>query len=253
MNSELSFIWFLVALFHDLGYYYEDENSTSAEDPEFDFGVGHLPVPQFIPCVYKRYLTYRKHKDHGIRGGCQLFESLEKNHLAGMKNVFTLCNWGSYNQKSYRYVSCVVITHNIWFARERESCSKILQDYQKYGLSELVLSSDIDEKGIYKEYPYSFEKYPLLFFFCLIDSIDPPKCKPQTSAPMISFDNDSKVLTIKTENSKYAETIKGLNSWLCPVSCTKDDKSRCTLRIHFEKPSALSTDTVQESFKCHCR
>lgn len=75
-------------------------------------------------------------------------------------------------------------------------------------MQELVLEDD-------KDYRIKFEGYPLFFFFCLVDVLEPTKNTAFFSNVKITLQN--RKISISTNDKTYSKAIMGLNEWLIPV------------------------------------
>ena len=231
-SIDFAFIWFLICLFHDLGYIKEadSENFKHSLKDEVE-SLKYLPlrraagVPKFYKKIYKNYLDYTAtklyHVDHGIYGGLTLFKDLceiraRKETEKRNQNDNIDLYWGKDLIKVYNYAAWIILAHNIWFAttpRDRDQ-------YEKHNLSELIVTSP----GNYK---ISCSKHPLLFLFCLVDTLEPQKkilCKDllnsiswgvKRNSLYISFAKDIKNCSKITA---YKKSISELNNWLTPTS-----------------------------------
>lgn len=222
---EFSFIWFLICLFHDLGY--SIENHRNYRDFE-DFISGKVKyflnervgVPALYENVFKNYFNYRlnsdkdflRKPDHGICGGIILFNKLNDILLKKQKNKKS--QGLSWNQKLiniYRYSSWVILSHNIFFIPKGHEDENV---YKANNLDELIL--DQNEPPKIKLTQHSF-----LHLFCLVDTLDPIKT-------FDSFENLNKVKFEIVENKiildvvddklrdKYFDKVSTLKQWLIP-------------------------------------
>lgn len=166
-KDKFSYIWFLCCLFHDLGYAIEKNN-------KYD---GKLNIPSKnrvlgIPKIYSKknielYKCYRycicNKKDHGIYGGSIFYDEMYK--LRKEKQQYDQSMyWGKDLEQAFANAAWVIICHNIFFVNKDSSDAK---QYESCGLNDFILNKN--------ERKIKFDKHPLLFFFCLIDSIEPLK------------------------------------------------------------------------------
>jgi len=235
---EFSFIWFLICLFHDLGYVIEDkkhpENFESYIKGKVKYFLNKsVGVPPVYKKTFKDYFDYRlKSKDkninkpdHGIIGGILLFNKL--NDILKKKQKNNNSKGLSWNKKLiniYRFTSWIILSHNIFFIRKGNSVS-VEKEYRKYNLHDLIL--DKTEKS-----KIDLEKYPFLYFFLLVDSIDPIKTfdKYENLNDLKIECVDNKIL-INVDNDilqeKYFNKVEALKDWLIPD--IKIDKNRITI------------------------
>lgn len=169
--DDLQFLWFHICLYHDLGYSKEDKSVKSGID--FCWASKHKlgtrsGVPELYERIYKNYFTYRKIEckvtDHGIYAGLKMYEDLliiYKQHPGWNRNLELL----------YNVASWVVLAHNIWYAKDTDRINCDL--FRKYHLEELILETDLH--GVPVKYPILLSAHPVLFLFCLVDTIEPMK------------------------------------------------------------------------------
>lgn len=247
IDQQFIFVWFLVYMFHDLGYVYENQLKETTIDGallkeakrlrnKFPWFIkkyikenliirlkyGKETIPTHYEAIVKNYLKYRGNRDHGILGGICFATEVAK--LREQKYKYARDDeqkrWKPELDKLYYYVGWRICCHNIWYKRICESSIQEFIDYANAGLSPLILGNEKEKNGIYKEYPISSVNHPLFFFFCLVDTIEPTKiCGgiPHNMTFDITNDNNNNyVLKISCpDNSDYIEKIsKSLNSWL---------------------------------------
>ena len=233
-NVQFSYIWFLISLFHDLGYSYE--NGKGVKYKSLKNFIRHqsarrklgncIGIPQIYGAIHEKYFLYRISKqnknDHGICAAhvlhndlCEIREELEQEH-----NPDTHVSWKKSLEKVYNYASWIILAHNMWYVKVNDNNAKC---YQCYGLDELILCKD--------EYKISLEKYPFLFLFCLVDSIEPLKrIKDITLLDKLFLEIDDKKqkLILKSElkcacHERVIEQAKDMNNWLTPVEEAEDE------------------------------
>lgn len=202
IKSELPYIWFLATLFHDLGYNAEKSEEVT-ELPCFSPETNIVFVPQFYTGVYKKYYEYRKNKEHGIYGGIRFIQDMFNIRKSNEHNIMSNRYWGKELEKIYSNVGWIIIAHNIWFKSRDELYNG---DYAE--MQELVLDDD-------KDYKIKFEEYPLFFFFCIVDVLEPTKHTTIFSKVNITLEN--RKIIISTNDKAYSKAIMGLNKWLTPV------------------------------------
>lgn len=222
---EFSFIWFLICLFHDLGYSIENHKNFRNFD---DFISGKVKyflnervgVPALYENVFKNYFNYRlkSHKDflrkpdHGICGGIILFNKLNDILLKKQKNKKSEgLLWNQKLINIYRYSSWVILSHNIFFIVKGHEDENI---YKENNLDKLILDQNEAPK-------IKLTKHSFLHLFCLVDTLDPIKT-------FDSFENLNNVILEIEENKitlevvdnnlreKYFGKVNTLKQWLIP-------------------------------------
>lgn len=237
-DAPFAYIWFLICMFHDFGYKFENMRSTTPHKfstftdlvkatsiSEGDSMLAHITgVPKFYTNMIEPYFNYRKYEmgklDHGICGGMVLYRDLcnirkkkEEQETQAFKNGF----WKPSLEQIFSYAASVVICHNMFF----ESNDSVL--YKKYGLTGLM-----KDEG---EYPIKLEECPIFFLFCLVDSIEPIKVvKNVNLLKRITLEITDRTIKFDTTlTCGCADILKknftSLNSWLCKVE---------NLTIHLE-------------------
>ena len=229
-EHDFAFIWFLITLFHDLGYAEEDKGrksrfgKTMASKLKLEQIDG---VPSLYEKVYLDYFCYIKkvHKktDHGIYAGLTMYKVL--------CDINRIKEWDEGIERLkplYNLASWVVLSHNIWFVKDTDidNC-KI---YQKYRLEQLILKTNTNNgQNEIANYPIKLSQHPLLFLFCLVDLIEPMKrigC--MDCCDKIDFRITKNKLIIEsnldcTSGKKYIENIASANDWL--IKTKKNDNT----------------------------
>lgn len=193
-KADISFpyVWFMIALFHDSGYTFEEENKIRCiqsfkDEYEIKFPLKNaVGVPKFMSKVYEKYFVYKfdttlmeniRKPDHGILAGLLLYDRLTKIYYKNKElvngddcgfrtedglfwskkllNIYNLCSW-------------VVLSHNIFYVRKGIDRDADIRLYETSDLSELVLEENQDSH-------IKLSKYPFLFLLCLVDTIEPYK------------------------------------------------------------------------------
>lgn len=223
-EDDFPFLWFLICLFHDLGY--SDENKGKESNINHHWACENKikvsdGIPQSLINTYLNYFIYRKIEhsktDHGIYAGLKMFPDLceireKMSALNQGKDV-----WRKELIPLYKLASSVVLVHNMWFAKDTdtETCCK----YRKYQLDQLILKTKNGGEEI-KDFPIKLSKHPLLFLFCLVDLIEPMKrfgnieCCNKID---FTLTDDCLSITSKIEcciNNQYLNDIINANNWL---------------------------------------
>lgn len=236
-----SFLWILLCLYHDLGYAYEEgklriEDASSLED------IYSKLINDFNPPIYNvnNVANHDKYrlckwgvKDHGIWGGRMFFKNmlqiktlLLQTARIDKTNVFCTKDI----DHIYAFAAWITICHNLRYDNGKEyvDCFKCqhLEDFIKSKARCINLKSN-----------------PLLFLFCLADTLEPTKilkskkenqqsleiCKLlelNISANILSFSLDK--LMDYAAGDKYKEVILSMSDWLIDVNTD-------TLSIAFSK------------------
>ena len=215
LGNEL-FIWFLMCLYHDMGYKLENKTDLVKEYYTLDklLQKNEIKEEYNIFKVYKKktlcknYYRYRIEKygkiDHGIAGGIILYNVLVKNYYMVKKysgsneDSFEYSNrmFSKDNFKDYAKAAIGIIRHNMWYANDEHTREK----YRNYGLNDLT--SEPKNKICYTD-------DRLLFLLCLADTIEPLKNSDVKDYNYIleeismNVDNDK-----NQENSKIIITIQ---------------------------------------------
>lgn len=168
--KSFPFIWFLIALFHDNAYYYEDKtkliNISSLDDliKEFDidYSLFERKFSQCKPLLESRenYFLFKKKKyqvvDHGILAGLLLFDKLVKIREEKKKIHEEDRFWGAKLESQYETAANAISIHNIWLQSEG-TCK------------EFQLQHLLDFK------PVKFDDFPLFYILGIVDTIEPLK------------------------------------------------------------------------------
>lgn len=189
-NIDFPYIWFLICLFHDLGYVIENSKDSYNQPISKSFAdfklsnnsidlnlielLDPVGVPVFYKDIYEKYFNYiatRFEKyDHGIYAAFQLFSDLcfiRENEYARQQcpnvNSSNLC-WDESLVNIYNYASWIILAHNIWYVNEDDNCNS--KRYRPK-LNSLILKKN--------ERKINLNDHPFLFLFCLVDGIEPSK------------------------------------------------------------------------------
>lgn len=195
LKNSFLYLWFLTALFHDIGYMFEcrgnDDNSQYSfiierKSMMASINLGApaaiLGIPKAIRGAAKEYFWQRRNNllfnespctDHGFAGGFMLYQKLKKEHY-NLKNqnktggrpvddyglIFDPLIFQWYNEP----VAWAIICHNIWTA---VAGSGKADKYEQLGLGKLIFPKN--------QSPICLKKHPLLFLLDFLDTLDPFK------------------------------------------------------------------------------
>lgn len=234
-DSRFPFVWFLIALYHDLGYPVENRKDGKYETYEkLIEETGHLGrrdgVPELYESMIKPYFEYRmsgiykeeKKNDHGIVAGHFMYHDLCEIRNEKKKSCNDSKLWVKDLEEIYNLAAWVVTCHNIYYANSNRMC-----DMCRYVRAHLY--------GLMKEpqeYKINLYEYPLFFLLCLVDNIEFVKCLKDKSEQQaddilkqIEYEiNDEEgyiSLTVKDIENKLREDvikqILGIGEWLTKV------------------------------------
>jgi len=186
------YYWFLTCFYHDLCFevsirdeYDGDFYGYNLWNIEIEKKVKKtldslqplgIDIPQHIKNCVKKYLDYRKdkgnpieHIEHGILGGTYFYHERrekfnKKRDFMGGRDSFidpdTGLHWSTnLLEQVHSSISWTIISHNIWYPEPDDR-----KNYIDNHLNELL-----DKPKV------SINRYPLYFFLCLIDTLDPVK------------------------------------------------------------------------------
>ncbi len=220
-HKDFFFLWFLICLFHDLGYTEEEKKRNRIS---LNKHLGDITnVPELYKNVYENYFVYRKLEhnkiDHGIFAGLTMYKDLCKNREQKAREIKRADLWNPSLIPLYNLASWIVLAHNIWFVKDTDidNC-KI---YQKYRLEQLILKTNTNNgQNEIANYPIKLSQHPLLFLFCLVDLIEPMKrigC--MDCCDKIDFRITKNKLIIKSNidcnlGQEYIKNITSANDWL---------------------------------------
>lgn len=195
----------------------------------FDKSADEKSLVRFFPKnLVEGYFRMRLDKgyaEHGIISGYIFYDALVKNYFEKLdiylqknpscpKNFsFTLENilYRPEHLLIFKYVACSIICHNIWRYTDK---SKL--EYFDFGIC--------DEKLAAYKNPILIDKNPLLFFLCLVDTIEPAKCfyqiKPKDVLSGIDIDVDKEKILL-TINDSFSGTSESVEKWFDKIKSMK--------------------------------
>jgi len=192
--ERLSFLymWYLICLYHDFGYLYEDNSRLSkAKKTEIkekiqsgidfknqDMNKNNIYIPSVLQELALYYFQLRlicpvfnypreTCIDHGAASSLDMFTILKELHS---KEEMTQKDDGlwygrplfdNYVIPSVWAIAC----HNIWLAEQEDKQNEL--KYRAFGLDKLIYTRG---KSI-----IDMHEHPLLFLLCLVDTIEPVK------------------------------------------------------------------------------
>ena len=231
IEQEFIFVWFMISMFHDLGYIFEKnivtneytKNDIIKEKAELLNSFGTLSCSEKLPAHYqkiiKKYSKYRENKDHGILGGLSFAKHLTKlreTKYEEEQDAENKMKWKPELDRLYRYVAWRICCHNIFYTRFGDSSINEIFKYVYHGLFPLILCNRKNDSNSYVDYPIKFKESPLFFFLCFVDSIDPIKKIGRFPDDLKIECNDSGFLSISSKDPVYMESIKSIEDWLLP-------------------------------------
>lgn len=227
VELRFSYIWFLVCLFHDLGYAVENDFPwAEKKKDDFDKYYKIFPKkPSGIPCVFtksllKKYMSWRiccnQRYDHGVIGGINLFHDLCQ-YRCNVVDTFGLADsgfvkeglyWGKDLEKDYSFAAWVIACHNIWLTQESNDNARC---YRCFHMDKLIRDSPV----------INIDRHPILFLFCLADSLEPIKnlkdvCLYDRIRISFGYNSIQFNLDALTDEEKliYSKQIASIYPWL---------------------------------------
>ena len=174
------FIWFLITLFHDFGYKYENDFDNFKHIVDIETLRKELKIKYNLLMNKKikgvsitlynsirKYFLYRRFNsnhnnkiDHGVLAGMFFYDALVRNRIVQYeKKDRNDLYFGPELNKIYAQAAAVIATHNIWLPTPKDR-----SEYIKFGLEDLVGIS-----------PIKLSDSPLLVLLGIVDTIDPVK------------------------------------------------------------------------------
>lgn len=218
INKEFNYVWFLITLYHDLGYRYECGDYPREEILSHKMSYKPTSIPHKYVALYLDYERIKHNGDHGICGGLEFDRDLCYIREA-MSQVDNSLSWSKALEEVYHDVAWIIIAHNIWWNRVDYEHPRI-----EGALSGLNISGSKKEDGSYKTYPINRQKYSLFTLFCLVDTIEP--LKRHISLNQINIDVFKGHIYLQVDGiseNKYVKDIEEANSWLMPIKLIFDN------------------------------
>ena len=191
LRDDFLYLWFLTALYHDMGYVYESKGDNDNSLYSFiierknmmsNDNLGFLPVlgiPRDIQLAAKEYFWHKRNNilfyehlctDHGFAGGVNLYATLKNLHQEKGGESSRPADTGDllFGMPIFQWynvpVAWAIICHNIWLA---EGGTGRATKYEALGLDKLIYF-----KG---KSPIKLKDHPLLFLLDFVDTVDPYK------------------------------------------------------------------------------
>jgi len=220
LDRQFAYIWFMITLFHDLGYLCEKDYMPFDEQL-----YGHeIPFSNSVPRRYRDvitpYLNYRHNKDYGICAGLMfdkvLCETRANRYYLGGSPL----NWDPGLDEVYHHVAWMIMSHNIWWKRDTYPMEE-LREYRVAGLSNLILHSKKLKSDVYSWYPIRYGFHPIFFLFCLVDTIEPIKRLNTLEGINLRTRNNRISISIDLKTDAYIgyleKDVVGMKEWLLHV------------------------------------
>lgn len=228
-KGSFELFWSWICLFHDIGYFYEENPDKYAGNKTISELINALKIKnnlldesshrELIENYYKMRIDTACKTDHGIVGAILLYDALID--LAKSNNIYSKIKK---HREFFAKICDTIALHNMWRATNSS-----VKEYNKYGLNELIPDESFNHMIYYNE-------NPILFLLALVDTIDPIKnfCRDgRHRIPVTAVDvlenvylrfigySGLKRVDIRYNNSlfnEYSNNIKdenmGLMSWL---------------------------------------
>lgn len=218
IDKEFNFVWFLITIYHDLGYRFENGNEPREDILSHRMSTTPTSIPHKYVDLYIDYELYRHPGDHGICGSLE-FDRDICNIREAMSRIDNNLSWDKRLEDVYHDVAWIIIAHNIWWNRVDIQHPKI-----EGSLSALNLSGTKNEDGSYKTYPINRQLFPLFTLFCLVDTIEPLKRHiPLNDVNIDIFGGHIYLQVLNYIQSRYVIDIRGANTWLMPIKLLFDE------------------------------
>lgn len=221
-NMDFRYYWFLTALYHDMGYYYE-KNSSHCQlmDIKLDgieglkriLGVDKIDE-ELVFLTYSKlevesYLRYRtisteKHSgkiDHGIAGGLMIYDALDKmfkkswnlhkqkkphcqtKENFSIKKGTRMLHVSSNHYEAYGKLADGIIAHNMWTS-QFEKCDPVIETKAKISIENTIL-----------------------FILALADTLEPAKREPNLLSS-ITIENVANGVKLCMSQDAYCSVYK---------------------------------------------
>lgn len=240
MDAPFAYVWFIICLFHDLGYtleYRRGDERKYKKYEELSTGKKWEKDPDGVPMFYKDilplYFNYRNSgkdakNDHGICSGHYLYAEMCAVQQKKKKKRSDSKWWKDELKDIFNLAAWVVACHNIWTVKEEndEDAAK----YRDAHLESLIIGKDKEGKLCYKIH---LREHPFLFLFCLVDSIEPIKVvKDVKLLDKILMDIADEGIKIDVQltcgcHDKLLSNFSDLNNWLTKTSVAGDIARIC--------------------------
>lgn len=226
LTIEFCYYWFLICLYHDLGYVFEKKPEEILKTNFFNDLTLNLTHPdlkesKLIPSIitqnYSKYFYYVliKHNklEHGIIAGLLLFMALNQGYVTKQNNQYdeTIVTTDVIKNEIWNDIIWPIIGHNIWYINKNDSAQKEkIDNYTKTGLKDLIINEPV----------INIKDHPLLYLLCLVDSIEPIKKITDLDCDNNVFNNkdlmDYKISLSDTKITffNHKNVINDLKYWL---------------------------------------
>lgn len=226
-DAPFAYVWFLICLFRDLAYPFEYKRGGKRDFKnyqELSKKKQWKKAPDGVPSEYttkllEHYFDYRNSgddamNDHGICAGHYLYADLcaiqERKKMQRSNKSW----WKDELKVIFNLAAWVVACHNIWSTQED---SDNVKTYRGKNLEALILERDNEGK---LQYLIKLEQHPLLFLFCLVDTIEPIKIVEDVSLlDKIRSEIADEGISLEIElicgcRTRLLKNIRSLNDWL---------------------------------------
>lgn len=183
--------WFLICLYHDVGYMYENKSQWSCSDNSVRYRIRRIikNIPQSLCSIINienvyHYWLYRKDQilkyshiegvDHGIAGALKMLKDLNQKHSVLLAKLNRECPNEEFsnqifpgtkihlNNNTFPFAASIIAIHNIWLGKATDA-----EKYKENGIGSLVGKR------------YDFNEDALLFWVLQIaDTLEPIKKLP---------------------------------------------------------------------------
>lgn len=212
ISKEFNFVWFMITLYHDLGYIFEDGHYPIDEILRYTIpNLKPNSIPRRYVKVYRYYLN-EHNNDRGICGGLE-FDRDICGIRREMSTIDRSLSWDERLEEVYHDVSWIIIAHNMWLRRRDGSDGAPYEGVLKC----LNIPAEKSEDDSYRSYPINIRRYPLFTLFSLIDTIEPQKRGYSLDKIDIEIFRNHIYLNILEQKTDYICGVVDANKWLLPI------------------------------------
>lgn len=153
-ERQYMYLWFMLSLFHDMGYMYEEQKTNKSESNSFEL-FNQLEIDRIeklcnesIGCkfisptpfnkneIIEYNIVIRDGKDHGIYGGNLFYRNLCENRERYLEKIRKNIDvpklyYGEELDVFFYYIATVISAHNIWLCADRCKICKCKIKYEK--------------------------------------------------------------------------------------------------------------------------
>ncbi len=185
--DDFRYLWFLFSLYHDSTLHVEDVDSNSEQliSRQLEFMRKYFKHPYTLSNIllYYKFRISNGRNDHGIYAGCLFYKRMSRNINNAVAQKRRICSrhneyfdkndfyyknlhWSAEHKKWHAFIASLIIKHNIWFRNIEIDLRTDIEEYVAHNIAAFIIDNNLR---------MSFDSNPLLFLFCIIDTIEPVK------------------------------------------------------------------------------